>query len=289
MIDPVLFGYPLSELFFYFMLYSMLGWAMETVYCSIGERKFASRGFLYGPICPIYGVGVLMMICWFQPLMDRPVVFYLVATVCMSTWEYLVGWFLEVTTHIKYWDYSMFRFNLHGRICLWVCLTWGALSFLVLYGIQPWAKGLYQSIAGVELYFLDGFLLGALLFDVLATVHQLVRTTHLLARLQKAGDDLKVQISLGKTELVDRLEEWMPDPLDEAGRMAKARYEELVASTEIVSRRFRNAFHTMHSRGPVSDALESVKRRGERVSRLVKGMVLKDPDGQKTETGTKND
>ena len=126
---PVSFlGYPLSTLVLYFCFYAFMGWLMETVYCSILEKRFVSRGFLHGPLCPIYGVGVLLMILFFKPLAGNIVVFYLVSTVTMSAWEYFVGWFLEVTTHMKYWDYSMSRFNLKCRICLWVCLIWGALS-----------------------------------------------------------------------------------------------------------------------------------------------------------------
>ena len=137
MSEPLFFGTPISLAILYFFVYATMGWCMETVYCSIKERRLVPRGFLYGPLCPIYGVGVLMMICWFQPLMDRPALFYVTATVCMSAWEYFVGWFLETTTHIKYWDYSDEKFNIKGRICLWVCLTWGVLSFLVLYFIHP--------------------------------------------------------------------------------------------------------------------------------------------------------
>lgn len=288
MSEPVIFGLKLSEAFFYFMIYSCLGWALETTYCSFVEKKIASRGFLYGPLCPIYGVGVLMMICWFRPFIDRPVLFYLVATVCMSAWEYLVGWFLETTTHIKYWDYSMFRFNLNGRICLWVCLIWGALSFLVLYLIHPWMERLYARFAGTALYFLDGVLLGALLFDVIATVYQLAKTSQMLRKLQLAGEELRHYVNQGKSELSGMLEgareglsDLLPEPLDEAGRAAKARYDELMASTEVITRRFRGAFHTMHSSGAVSDALESVKRRGEKVAKVLKGAVLKDPNGEK--------
>ena len=130
--EPVIFGLPLSVAFLYFIVYSVLGWCMETVFCSWRQGHFVPRGFLYGPLCPIYGVGVLMMICWFQPLMDWPIIFYVAATVGMTSWEYFVGWFLEATTHVKYWDYSDHRFNIKGRVCLTIALTWGVLSYLVL-------------------------------------------------------------------------------------------------------------------------------------------------------------
>lgn len=278
MTEPLLFGLPISLAFLYFVIYSVMGWAMETVYCSVLQRHFVSRGFLYGPLCPIYGVGVLMMICWFQPLMDRPVVFYLTATVCMSAWEYFVGWFLETTTHIKYWDYSMYRFHLKGRICLWVCLTWGALSFLVLYFIHPRVAALTGKIPLIPRYVLDGFFLGALTSDAAATIYQLVRTSQLLGKLQRAGDELRLQAHLGKAELSDRLaearsalsgylEDLRPDQLDDRGKALKARYDDLMARTEILSRRFRAKYRGMTASGSDKEALESVKRRGENVRR----------------------
>lgn len=280
MTEPVIFGLPISMAFLYFIIYSILGWCMETVYCSVLERRFVPRGFLFGPMCPIYGVGVLMMICWFQPLMGNPVVFYLTATVCMSAWEYFVGWFLETTTHIKYWDYSMYKFNLKGRICLWVCLMWGVLSYLVLYFIHPRIAALVERVGMIPRYILVGFFLGVLTADTAATVYQLVRTSQMLGKLQRVGDELRLQAHLGKAELSDklvearekvsdRLEDLLPDQLDEAGRSLKERYDELMARTEAVSRRFRRGYQGMRTRWPEQEALESVKRRGERLKELL--------------------
>lgn len=59
---PMLLGYPIPLLFLYFIFYSFCGWVWETAYCSIKERHYVPRGFLYGPLCPIYGVGFLLMI-----------------------------------------------------------------------------------------------------------------------------------------------------------------------------------------------------------------------------------
>ncbi len=272
--EPILFGQPISLLFLYFIIYSFLGWCMETIYCSLKEHRPVPRGFLYGPICPIYGVGVLMMICFFQPLMDRPVLFYVTATVCMSAWEYFVGWFLETTTHIKYWDYSDTPFNLKGRICLWVSLTWGVLSFLVLYFIHPRISGPVERIPLIPRYILDGFFLGVLTSDAAATIFQLVRTSQMLTRLQRAGEELRLQAALGRAELTDklsearenfseRLEDLLPEQLDERVGALKARYDEMVDRTEYVTRRFRANYRDMKATGSRSEALESVMRRGE--------------------------
>jgi len=281
--EPVVFQLPVSVAFLYFVTYSVLGWCMETVYCSVRERRLVPRGFLYGPVCPIYGVGALLMICCFQPLMGNPVLFYVVATMCMSAWEYFVGWLLETATHVKYWDYSDRRYNLKGRICLQMCLMWGVLSFLVLYFIHPMIAQLLLGIPGEIRYFIDGIFFGVFSLDTGATIYQLAKTTQLLAKLQQAGDELRLQAHLGKAELADRLalsregapvhlEDLLPDSLDERGRMLKARYDALIARTEQLSRRFRRTYRNMSVFARDSAAFESVKRRGEQVKDILTEM-----------------
>ena len=84
MTEPIFLGYPISTLFLYFIFYSFCGWVWETCYCSLKERHYVPRGFLYGPICPIYGVGVLLMILFFAPLQENLLVFYFVAVSIMT-------------------------------------------------------------------------------------------------------------------------------------------------------------------------------------------------------------
>lgn len=256
--EPVLFGYPLHLLFLYFMIYAFLGWCMETVYCSIGARKLVPRGFLFGPICPIYGVGVLMMICWFAPFMGNPLLFYIVATVCMSAWEYFVGWFLEVTTHIKYWDYSNFKFNLKGRICLWVCLTWGALAYIILFWVHPAVSQLVLKVPLMVRYILAAVLAAVLIADTVTTIRKLALSAKLMGKLEQA----RVQLALGRAELGDALQdakEDISDKLAAANCERKARraennaklqkaYDELLAKAERQSRRFRNRYQAMSSK-----------------------------------------
>ena len=229
-----LLGYPIYELFLYFLLYSFLGWAMETCYCSICEHRLVPRGFLYGPICPIYGIGVLLMILFFTPLKKNLVLFYVVAVIVMSSWEYFVAWLLETTTHVKYWDYSNFRFNLQGRICLWVALVWGVLSYLVIFYIHPPIAELFLDIPVVLKYVLCGVLAVVLAVDATLTIRHLALMSKLVVGVTTLGEELQVQLSLGKAELADKLE-----PKAEAARQ---RYLAEVAKLERNSRRFRSRY-----------------------------------------------
>ena len=247
MSEPILFGLPLHLLALYFLIYSCLGWIMETCYCSLTERRFVSRGFLYGPVCPIYGVGVLMMICWFAPFQSNPIIFYGMATLCMSAWEYFVGWFLEVTTHIKYWDYSMFRFNLHGRICLWVCLMWGVLAYLVIFWLHPLVSGLVLLIPLVVRQRLTAVLCGILLVDAGVTIRDLALISVILRRLNQAGEELRIQLALSKNQLESKLEN-MPDSLDEAASALKHKYDLLLSTAERRASRFLDKYSHMSSK-----------------------------------------
>ncbi len=178
-----------------------------------------ARGFLYGPVCPIYGVGVLMMLCWFAPFTGQPLLFYVIATVCMSAWEYLVAWILETTTHIKYWDYSDRKFNLHGRICLSISLTWGVLAYLVIFWIHPVVAGLVERLSVFTIYVADVVLLVLLVADAAATIRELALLTAMLRKLTQMGEELQVQLALSRAELSDRLDEArevLSDKLDDA-------------------------------------------------------------------------
>ncbi len=232
-------GFPISKLFLYFILYSFLGWVMETCYCSIMERRLVPRGFLYGPICPIYGGGVTLMILFFTPLKKNLVLFYVVAVVVMTSWEYFVGWVLEVTTHVKYWDYSQYRFNLKGRVCLWVALTWGVLSYIVIFFIHPPIQSLMEDIPVWLEFMLCGAFLALLAVDATLTIRNLVLVAMHVESVAQLGQELQLQVALGKAELGDKLE-------DSAAAL-RERYSDQIAQLEKYTRRFRNAYSTMRA------------------------------------------
>lgn len=235
MTEPIFLGHPVTRLILYFFFYAFLGWVMETCYCSVLERRYVARGFLYGPICPIYGVGVLLMVLFFKPLSGMPVVFYVTAVVVMSAWEYLVGWLLEVTTHIKYWDYSHFRFNLNGRICLPISLTWGVLSYIVIYWVHPMTERLFGRIPPWLSYVLCGAAIGVLISDATLTIRELALISKLTQSVSRLSGELQLQLSLGRAELDDRL--------DERSAAVRARYNEQLHRLERYSRRFLKNYH----------------------------------------------
>lgn len=114
--------YGIADMALYFFLYSFLGWAQETVQCSIKERRFVNRGFLNGPICPIYGCGALLIFTFLLPIkrgiaspfLAVPLVF-LCGAVIASALEYVTSWVMEKLFHARWWDYSDKKWNINGR------------------------------------------------------------------------------------------------------------------------------------------------------------------------------
>ncbi len=191
--EPLLFGTPLTLAFLYFVWYSVLGWVMETTYCSIGQKHFANRGFLHGPFCPIYGVGALLMVLGLSHFMGNIPLFLVTSIVTMSAWEYFVGWVLETTTHIKYWDYSNEKYNLKGRICLKHSLIWGGVTYVALFWIHHQTVRLFSGLSSTARWVLTGVLAAVLLADTVTTIRSLALTTKFLNQAEATRLELEAR------------------------------------------------------------------------------------------------
>jgi uncharacterized membrane protein len=135
------------NLFFYYIFYSFIGWCAEVAYAFKNQRKFVNRGFLHGPLCPIYGACILSIIILLTNFKSTNVfVLLLFATFFTSLIEYLTGFMLEKLFKTKYWDYTEDPFNIHGRICLHFSLMWGAVSIGIVRIIHPIVNNLINMI-----------------------------------------------------------------------------------------------------------------------------------------------
>jgi len=152
----------ITNIFYYvalFAIYSFMGWIIEVIYRSITQRKFVNAGFLFGPFIPLYGFGALFLILlqhFFQSwhVLPRLFIFGLALTVL----EYMVGYFAERIFKLTLWDYSEYKFNLHGRVCLLFLVIWAFLGFIFITFIHPavlqyatFLKGAYLQTAAIAL------------------------------------------------------------------------------------------------------------------------------------------
>ena len=142
---------PLAGLFLSFLVYSFGGWLWESTVCSMmNQGRFSNSGFLLGPICPIYGVGCLF--CWlFLRGVENPVAQFLVSGLACCALEYVVGVALEKTCGARFWNYDDKPLNIHGRVCLYGFLMFGAGATLVCRFAQPALLAALGSLPAVLL------------------------------------------------------------------------------------------------------------------------------------------
>ncbi len=130
----------------YFIIYSFIGWCIETVYLSLSKGHFVSRGFLIGPFCCIYGFGAVFLIKLLKHFKHNMFLVFTGASVIATLLEYIAGMLMRLLFNIVLWDYSHELFNVHGFICLRASITWGLMSVIALYFIHPFIRLVVSSV-----------------------------------------------------------------------------------------------------------------------------------------------
>lgn len=153
-----------------FILFSIIGYVVEMITCAIIDKKIANRGFMCGPIIPIYGVGSLVIAYGLKPFANSykyvGIVIFL-GIVVASIVEYITSYILEKIFHNKWWDYSNEKFNIKGRICLRNAILFGIGTPLVLYFIDPWVKDFLIQFKNIHLIIMAVIIFIIFILDLL--------------------------------------------------------------------------------------------------------------------------
>lgn len=136
------------KIIIYFFIYSFIGWLLEVVYAMFVQRQFVNRGFLFGPICPIYGCGAVLLILSLSRVKDNKFSKFLVAAMSFSVFEYIVSYVLEMLFNQRWWDYSNDILNLQGRISLLYSIVWGVLGVFFIEKLHPQVKKKVEKVLG---------------------------------------------------------------------------------------------------------------------------------------------
>lgn len=261
----VLFSY----LFLLLMAYSFLGWCGEMVYCSLEQGKLCEkRGFLNGPLCPIYGHGALLVLTALGGS-TNPLVTFAAGAVLTSAVEYVTSYLMEKLFHMRWWDYSQFRFHLNGRICLLNSALFGLASVFLCHAANPlvtaWLTGLFAAGVGTPLALL---LLAVYLADIVLSVRSAIQIGSRLAKLHAIYDELSQRLEALKAEAAQSVHTHL-EPIAEraddlASRLENARAEAqqklraLCDRQDFFERRLLRAFPSLRSVSH-ADALKKLK------------------------------
>ncbi len=214
-----------TEVLWLFFIYGFAGWCVEVIFHAANKGIFINRGFLIGPICPIYGYGLVAVIWALTPIKDNVFLVYIGSVIICSVFELIVGWASEKFMHTRLWDYSDNAFNIGGYVCLKFSLLWGVGCLCIVYIFHPMAMklvGVIQSIPHTHGNVLLGVLSAMLLADLGITgVNALKLDAHMRAidDVAKALEKLSYGIGDGLTDGTLRVQERREDAREDAAKL----------------------------------------------------------------------
>jgi len=217
-----------------FFIYSFLGWCMEVGYAAMNQKKFVNRGFLHMPICPIYGIGVVLVVELLSGLKHNLLLFYVVSTVALTLLEWFTGVVLEKLFHCRWWDYSKEWLNIQGYVCLPFSLIWGIAGIIIILFVHPIVLKLIALIPAVPGRIILIMLLIVLIIDLAVTISEILHMNLNLKKMKQITEELQEKaLNLGEKARakIDRQEQ----------------YQELLSSISSRNRRFIHAFPKIQS------------------------------------------
>lgn len=216
---------------FLFFIYGIAGWIMESTMISIQNKKFVNRGFLVGPMCPIYGYGVVLVSLLLKKYQDDIVITFFMSIIICGVLEYFTSFFMEKLFQARWWDYSKKKFNINGRVCLQNLVLFGFASVVIVFITNPWIIQKINAIPEIVQNILLGILLMIHLIDNIVsysiilnlkrvsneikdnTIEISEKVRHIIhqksifhRRLVNAFPEIKEKVAYKKWELKDRVE-----------------------------------------------------------------------------------
>ena len=192
-----------------FVVFSFLGWVYESIFCTVRKHHWQNRGFLFGPVCPIYGTCVVLGDLLFRMISRQLGVemastplweVFLAATLGSAVIEFLTSYILEKRFHATWWDYSHLPLNIQGRISLPTSLGFGAGGTIIFLYILPVTERILKGIPEVPALLISYVFIAVMAADLALTEASL---SDLLTQIQARQAQLDAEME----QRYERLEE----------------------------------------------------------------------------------
>lgn len=180
------------EVAWVFVIYAFLGWCIEVAYAALDTGKFVNRGFLNGPVCPIYGSGVLVVVLTLTPLKHNFILLFIGSVILTTIIEFVTGFFLEKIFHNQWWDYSNQPFNICGYICLKFSIMWGIACVLIMDVIHPAIYKVIKIVPKIPGTILLIIFCIILVVDLIITISTILKLNERLKIMEELAEKLKV-------------------------------------------------------------------------------------------------
>ena len=233
------------KMLLYMIIYSFLGWCIESIYKTIIEKKITNSGFLYGPYCPIYGFGALIMILVFSKIPHNIFTIFIISMFILTIWEYIVGVILEKIFKTKYWDYSHLKFNIKGRVCLKNSIYWGILGVIFVFIVHPMIESEIALIPDKVLIYIEVIVYLLFITDMITSITKILFIDKKIQQLHEIGEKIKEKIN--ELSHSDKIEKGTNENI--LNVIADLKHQQAILKIKIYKSviRLKRAFPTMQS------------------------------------------
>lgn len=192
--------YSIAELILLFFIYACMGWCAEVAFAACKHGRFVNRGFLNGPLCPIYGFGLLIVVLALRHWQDNLPLLFVGSFILTSLLELVTGFVLEKLFHTRWWDYSRMPLNIGGYVCLLFSILWGLACVVILKWVHMPIFALVKRLPLAVLYILDAVICLEFAVDLAATIVSIRKLSERLKRLTAlAGEMHSLSDELGES------------------------------------------------------------------------------------------
>jgi uncharacterized membrane protein len=183
--------YAMVHWLFFFYIYCFLGWCFESAYVSLKSRKLVNRGFMRGPFLPLYGSGAIMMYVVSRPFQDNIILTYIAGFIGATVLEYVTGALMEHLFKVRYWDYTRYRFNIQGYICLSSSVAWGFLTIFMTRVIHKPIERFVLSIPQQVLSYVTLIITIYVVADFTLSFKAALDLRDILIKMEKAKEEME--------------------------------------------------------------------------------------------------
>ena len=264
----MLFSFTFYQIAAYFLIYSCLGWCVEVAWAAVRRGVLVNRGFLNGPVCPIYGFGMLALLFALTPIADNSLLLFAGGVVIPSAIELAGGWLLYRLYHTRWWDYTDRPFNLGGYICLEYSLYWGLGSVFILKLVHPTFAALVDAAPAAAGWAVMAALYLVYAADVAVTAVAAAGLAEELDAIERIADGIHA-VSDAMTGLIGSTAMDADQKLDESRLQLKLAGAELrTAGEKLSARELRQAVR--EARAKADEAMDAARDRAADSLRLAR-------------------
>ena len=208
-------AYDLPQWVLFFFFYSFIGWIWESCYVSVRKRRWVNRGFMHGPMLPLYGSGALAVLVSTISVRENTALVFLLGMLAATALEYFTGAAMERLFHVRYWDYSNQKLNFHGYICISSSLCWGCFSILLVRAVHVPVEAAVLKLPPAVAEAIAFVLAVAAAVDLTQSFNEAMDLKRILVQLEesreqirKIQEKLKVAAEEARQDYLRHSEEW---------------------------------------------------------------------------------